>query len=81
MMIPAEPTGLTNTKDVLSLRITIILILLATFGPSAYGGDPVDVVILPPVTSPAEKNVSSAANVFCDRLAAELAKDPGLRSR
>lgn len=56
-----------------------VFILLMTLHGAASGGDPIAIVVLPPVQPTAQQESVAAAELFCDQLTAELAKDAALR--
>ncbi|MDY0165015.1 MAG: hypothetical protein RBS80_00640 [Thermoguttaceae bacterium] len=62
----------------LRLLLTTVFAVLATHTIEAAASEPITVVVLPPPQL-LEPNDSAAADLFCGRLEAELAKDPGLR--
>jgi hypothetical protein len=63
----------------LILRIATAVILLMKFNQPAFGDGPITVVVLPPVQSTMPEGTVAAAELFCDQLAEELAKDATLR--
>ncbi len=61
------------------LRIAACFAILATMGNAASASDQITVVVLPQAQTAASKVTIDAVNLFCDQLAAELAKDAELR--
>jgi hypothetical protein len=79
MIFPVGSQGAASAGGALLWRIGTILALLTALSEAAFGRDPVTVVVLSPPQLSASKDEAAAVDLFCDQLAAELAKDAELR--
>ena len=61
------------------LRITATFVIVLAFCGLACAGDRITLVIIPPAQTATSKETIASALLICDRLAAELAKDPEIR--
>src|SRR5580704_10755174 len=79
MINPVRIRNAVYAGGALLLRIAAGFAILTALSRAASAGNPITVMVLPPAQTAAPKTTIDSVNLFCDQLAAELAKDADLR--